>query len=453
MSAERLPRIGLVSLGCPRNLVDSEVMLGVLERRGFRRTADAREAEVIVVNTCGFIDAAKRESIDTILEMARHKEAGTCRRLVVTGCLAQRYGEQLRREIPEIDAMLGVADIERIAAACRLDPGETPGLTGLPAYLPTHLTPRVLSTPPGSAYLKISEGCDHECAFCVIPKIRGRMRSRPAASLVEESRRLAARGVRELNLVGEDTSAYGRDRDGEETLGALLRALARVEGIEWIRVLYAYPFQLGDDVLEAMAAERRICRYLDVPLQHADRQILKRMRRGGDAGSLLRFLERLRAAVPEITLRSTFIVGFPGEREAHYRRLLEFVREARLDRVGVFAYSHEESTAAHDLPDDVPAAVKQERRERLMLLQQGIALAANRRLLGRHERVLVEPPAPDATGRGRLESQAPEVDGCVRLAGARARSGTFATVRIDSAGPYDLFGTIVPDPRPHAEPV
>jgi ribosomal protein S12 methylthiotransferase len=455
MKKDILPRVGFVSLGCPRNLVDTEVMLGWLERHGFRRTGDAGDAEVIVVNTCGFIDPAKRESIDTILEMAQHKRDGACRRLVVTGCLSQRYGDDLRREIPEIDALIGVADLDRIVEACRIESAAASEIFERPGYLPDHLTPRVLSTPRGSAYLKISEGCDHECSFCVIPKIRGKMRSRPIASLLAEARQLAGRGVRELNLVGEDTSSFGRDGNDGRRLGGLLRGLAGIDGLDWIRILYAYPFRLGDDVLEAMAASDRICNYIDVPLQHADRDVLRRMRRGGDADSLLRFLERLRTAVPGLTIRSTFIVGFPGETDTEFESLLGFLRAARLDRVGAFTYWHEESTTAYDLDDDVPQEVKDQRLERLMLLQQEISLAAHQRHVDTRQTVLIDSAGENGDLRGRLESQAPEVDGCVRLDGGTAAIGSFVTARIESADPYDLIGRIVePNPaRIHEEPV
>ena len=444
MKRSPLPRVGFVSLGCPRNLVDTEVMLGLLERGGFEQTADPRDAEVIVINTCGFIGEAKREAVDTILEMARQKKQGACRKLIVTGCLAQRHGADLLKEIPEIDALLGVGDLEQIVESCRLDQPElNRSVSSLPAYLPGPGTPRILTTPAGSAYLKISEGCDHQCGFCVIPKIRGKMRSRPLSSLVKEARKLTGRGVRELNLIGEDTSSYGRDLGEGATLGKLMRELSRIDEIAWIRLLYAYPFCLGDDVLEVMAESERVCRYIDVPLQHADGWILKQMRRGGDAESFLRFLEKLRRAVPGITLRSTFIVGFPGEREAHFARLLEFLREAKLDRVGAFVYSSEETTPAFELPDDVPEKEKEARRERLMMLQREISLEKQNALIGSHQTVLVEKAGNgDSRARGRLEGQAPEIDGCVWMEGP-TRVGSFETVRIESAGPYDLNGRIL----------
>ncbi len=440
------PRVGFVSLGCPRNQVDSEVMLGKLQAAGFGRTHRAEEAEVIVVNTCGFIDAAKRETIDTLLEMASHKQDGACRKLVVTGCMAQRYGEDLRAAVPEIDALIGVGELDRIVDACRLDAADTPPrVAKLPAYLPDPDTPRVLTTPRGSAYLKVSEGCDHQCSFCVIPQIRGPMRSLPIPVLVQEAASLAQGGVRELNLIGQDSSAYGRDLGDGSSLGSLLRAISRVEGISWIRLLYVYPVGLEDDVLEAMAASERICRYIDVPLQHADRWILKRMLRGGDSESLLRFLERLRTKVPGITLRSTFIVGFPGEKESHFRTLLEFLRSARLDRVGAFTYSHEESTSAYSLPDDCPPELKRERLDQLMSLQREISLSLQEPLVGSRRRVLVDGRniGPEGRLRGRTARQAPDIDGCVWLRGGTAPIGSFVNAEIESADPYDLHGRIV----------
>jgi ribosomal protein S12 methylthiotransferase len=443
-----LIKVGLVSLGCPKNLVDSEVMLGTLEGKGFALTPDPADADVIVVNTCTFIEPARRESIDTILEMAEHKKHGRCRRLVVAGCMVQAHHDTLRKEIPEIDALVGLNDVERIAEACALEAGSRFEASREAAhYLYSERSPRRLATPGYSAYMKISEGCDHTCAFCAIPSFRGTQRSRPIASLVEEARRLAGAGTVELNLIAQDTTDYGADlRDGTTAAG-LLRALDAVGGLRWIRVLYAYPNRITPDFIAALAGGRRIARYLDLPLQHADADLLKAMRRGGDGAAHLRLLERLRQAVPEIALRTTFIVGFPGETEAQFTTLLDFVRTAAFDRVGAFTYSEEKGTHATALPDDVPAEVKEDRRARLMAAQEQVAADRNQRLLGRTIEVLVEGAheESDLLLSGRSEGQAPEIDGAVILTDAPRilYPGEFVEVRIDAAHPHDLVGTVV----------
>jgi ribosomal protein S12 methylthiotransferase len=449
-------KVGMVSLGCPKNLVDSEVMLGTLERRGYALTADPADADVIVVNTCTFIDPARRESIDTILEMAAHKTAGRCRRLVVAGCMVQAHHDELRAAIPEIDALVGLNDVERIAAACALEAGARfEASRGAARYLYSHEAPRRLTTPGHTAYIKISEGCDHTCAFCAIPSFRGTQRSRPITSIVDEARRLAESGVREINLIAQDSTDYGTDlRDGT-TAAALLRALDRVDGIRWIRVLYAYPNRVTPDFIEALAGGRRMARYLDLPLQHADPDLLRAMRRGGGADSHLRLIGALRERVPGIALRTTLIVGFPGETERRFRTLCRFVREAQFDHLGVFTYSEEKGTPAAMLRDDVPAAVKEARRARLMAIQERIAARRNRRLLGRVVEVLVEGTheESDLLLCGRMETQAPEIDGRVILTDASAplRAGTFIPVRIDQVHAFDLIGAALQaEPAPVA---
>jgi ribosomal protein S12 methylthiotransferase len=446
-----LIKVGLVSLGCPKNLVDSEVMLGTLEGKGYALTPDPADADVIVVNTCTFIEPARRESIDTILEMAEHKKHGRCRRLVVAGCMVQAHHDTLRKEIPEIDALVGLNDVERIAEACALEAGSRFEASQEAArYLYSERSPRRLATPGYSAYMKISEGCDHTCAFCAIPSFRGTQRSRPIPSLVEEARRLAGAGTVELNLIAQDTTDYGTDlRDGTTAAG-MLRALDAVDGLRWIRVLYAYPNRITPDFIAALAGGRRIARYLDLPLQHADADLLKAMRRGGDAAAHLRLLERLRQAVPEIALRTTFIVGFPGETEAQFTTLLDFVRAARFDRVGAFTYSEEKGTHATALADDVPAEVKEDRRARLMQAQEQVASDRNERLLGRTIEVLVEGAheESDLLLTGRSEGQAPEIDGAVILTDAPRilYPGEFVEVRIDATHPHDLVGAVVGAP-------
>ena len=436
----------MVSLGCPKNLVDSEVMLGTLRRGGFDLTRDPAEADVIVVNTCTFIEAARRESVDTILEMAEHKKTGRCRKLVVAGCMVQSQQDELKAALPEIDALVGLDDIERIAEACVVETGSRfEASRDRATYLYTDTTPRLLATPRHTAYLKISEGCDHACSFCAIPSFRGLQRSRPIPSIVEEGRRLAAQGVVEINLIAQDTTDYGTDlRDGTNA-AALLRALDAVEGLRWIRVLYAYPNRITPELVDALASCRRVARYLDLPLQHADAAILKAMRRGGSAAAHLRILDTLRARVPGIALRTTLIVGFPGETESQYRSLCAFVREAEFDHVGVFTYSEEKGTAAAELRDDVPAARKEERRAGLMAIQEEIAARRARSLLGRTVEVLIDgsPEDSDLLLCGRTEGQAPEIDGRVIVTDAPGplEPGRFVPVRIEEAHPFDLVGT------------
>jgi ribosomal protein S12 methylthiotransferase len=441
-------KVGMVSLGCPKNLVDSEVMLGTLRGRGFALTADPADADVIVVNTCAFIEPARRESVETILEMAEHKKTGRCRRLVVAGCMVQRHHDELRDAIPEIDALVGLNDIERIAEACAQEAGSRFEAGREAArWLYTHESARLLATPSHTAYAKISEGCDHTCAFCAIPAFRGVQRSRPIASIVEEARRLAAAGVVEINLIAQDTTDYGADlRDGT-TAAALLRALDAVEGVRWFRVLYAYPNRVTEEFADALTGAR-MARYLDLPLQHADGEILRLMRRGGGRDSHVRLLDMLRRRVPGIALRTTLIVGFPGETDSRFRTLCRFVEEAEFDHLGVFTYSEEKGTPAAALPDDVPPAVKEERRASLMAIQEGIAARRNRGLVGRTVEVLVEGPHPDSdlVLHGRTERQAPEIDGRVILTDAPPgiRAGTFVPVRIDEAHAFDLVGRALP---------
>ena len=441
-------RVGFVSLGCPKNLVDTEIMLGALRRDGVELSTDPASSDVIVVNTCGFIEPAKRDSIDAILEMAEHKKTGRCRRLVVAGCLVQRYHLQLRREIPEIDAFVSLDGLEGIVDAVRsdlrhasLDPAAA--ISGAARALYDHRLSRVLATLPHLAYLKISEGCDHPCAFCAIPSMRGAMRSRPVASLVAEAADLGARGVKELVLIAQDSTDYGRDLGDGTDLPFLLRSLERVDGIEWIRIHYAYPNRVTPALLETMARSSKICRYLDVPLQHSDAGVLKAMKRGGGRAIFASLLEEIRGAMPDCALRTTFIVGFPGESEAAFTDLLEFVRQARFDHLGVFTYSHEEGTAAFALADDVPPEIKEERRRRIMEAQSAIALENHRRLVGRSVRVRIDRPDPGGSFlSGRMASQAPDVDSRVLIAGSGAEPGRLVDVRIEAAHPYDLVGSL-----------
>jgi len=460
----------MISLGCPKNLVDSEVMLGLAQHEGHQLTRDAADADVLVVNTCAFIDKAKQESIDTILEMAEHKKNGACKRLIVTGCLAERYRDELRAQIPEIDAVLGTSEVpgivEAIGAldggamvagstkqdpACNVIPllranGQPVG-TAEPRSLPTYLydanTPRMLATPRHYAYIKIAEGCDYKCAFCIIPTLRGHYRSRPLESIVAEAGRLAASGVRELLLISQDTSFYGNDRGERGSLARLLRALDRVDGLEWIRMLYLYPTTIGDDVLEAIAESPKVCRYIDLPLQHASDLVLKRMKRPGTRASYERLLARIRTRLPGVVLRTTFIVGFPGETDSDFAELKSFVEAVGFDHVGAFTYSHEEGTTAHGFADDVPAVTKRRRQAELMRLQKRIVTRAQRKRVGQRVRVLVDGPSADhdLVLRGRLEGQAPDIDPVVYLTDCDPSSltaGQFVDAEIVSSRGYDL---------------
>jgi ribosomal protein S12 methylthiotransferase len=466
-------KIGFVSLGCPKNLVDGEVMLGIAREAGHDITPEASDADVIVVNTCAFIDNAKQESIDAILEMAGRKQDGTCRRLVVTGCLAERYRDDLRKEIPEIDALLGTGEVPHILEA--LDPGagvaaavpmklfragdfaehsggESPALhvrgeghagPALPTYLYDADTPRLLTTPGHFAYVKIAEGCDYTCAFCIIPTLRGQYRSRTADSVVREARALAARGVRELLLISQDTTFYGIDRGERGALARLLHELNGIDGLTWIRLLYLYPTTITDDVLAAMAECEKVCRYIDLPLQHASPAVLKRMRRPGNRTSYTRLLDRIRQRVPGVALRTTLIVGFPGETEADFAELEGFVADIGFDHVGVFTYSHEEGTRAFDLRNDVPAAVKRRRRNALMSRQKRIVARAQKARIGSAVDVLVDGPSPesDLVLQGRLEGQAPDIDPVVFLTEAevdRYAPGALVRGTVVGARGYDL---------------
>jgi ribosomal protein S12 methylthiotransferase len=453
----------MISLGCPKNLVDSEVMLGLSQQAGHELTADAGDADVLIVNTCAFIDSAKQESIDTILEMARHKTDGHCRRLIVTGCMAERYRDELQKEIPEIDAVLGTGQVPEIVGAIaggatpmtfyRGAPGSVapgPGAPGAaaPGALPTYIydadTPRLMATPKHYAYVKIAEGCDYKCAFCIIPTLRGPYRSRPGDSIVREAQALAARGVKVLLLISQDTTFYGIDRHERGALGRLLRELNRVDGLEWIRLLYLYPTTIDDDTLAAMAECEKVCNYIDLPLQHAANAVLQRMKRPGTRQHYDRLLTRIRERVPGVALRTTFIAGFPGETEADVDELCAFVGEHAFDHVGVFTYSHEEGTSAYRLADDVPARSKAARRSRIMALQKRLVRSRQRGRIGERVRVMVDGPSAehDLVLKARLSSQAPDIDASVFLTEcdpSSFRPGDIAEVEIVGARGYDLL--------------
>jgi ribosomal protein S12 methylthiotransferase len=438
-------RVHLLTLGCPKNRVDSEVMLGVLARSGHEIVLDPEGADVLVVNTCSFIEPAKEESIDAILDMARVKASRAGRRLVVTGCLAQRYADDLRAALPEVDVFVGTGDLLRIADAVEAAPASRPAVyRGAQHVLPRReLARRVRTGAWWTAYLKVSEGCDRRCSFCIIPQIRGRHESRPVADLVEEAAGLAAEGVVELNLVAQDLTAYGRDRRDGSSLAVLLRALAiRVPEIRWLRLLYAHPASVTDELLEVIAAEPAVCNYLDMPLQHVSDRLLRAMRRERSGAAIQRLVRRVRAAVPGITLRSSFIVGFPGETEDDVRALCDFLEEAAFERVGVFTYSREEGTAAAMLPDQVTEALKRERRARLMATQARVSARRAAAQVGQVTEAVVEERRGGSRLVGRTRTQAPEIDGVITLQGA-AEPGDLVRARVTGADAYDLRGELL----------
>ena len=487
-------KIGFLSLGCPKNLVDGEVMLGMAQQAGHELTNDASSADVLVVNTCAFIDSAKQESIDAILEMAQLKTSGNCSRLVVTGCLGERYRDELRKEIPEIDAVLGTGEVDQILAAIGMRDGgcgvrgeygehgavpltfhrpaasSGPGsvsriprpaprtqepaspIPTLPTYLYDAETPRLLTTPKHFAYVKIAEGCDYTCAFCIIPTLRGKFRSREADSIVREARSLAERGVKELLLISQDTTYYGIDKGERGALARLLRELNAVDGLAWIRLLYLYPTTITDEVLAAMVECEKVCRYIDLPLQHASAGVLKRMRRPGDRRTYDKLLARIRHTVPDVTLRTTLIVGFPGETDGEFAELERFVADTGFDHVGVFTYSHEEGTRAFAMEDDVPAAVKRKRRNALMARQRKIVGAAQKAKIGREVDVLIDGPSAEheLVLQGRLMGQAPEIDPVVFLTDCDPTEygpGNLIRARIVGAKGYDLLAAPVESGR------
>jgi ribosomal protein S12 methylthiotransferase len=505
--------VGFVSLGCPKNLVDSEVMMGLLDSAGARLTNRPEEAEILIVNTCSFIDTAKQESIDTILEMARHKTEGRARKLIVAGCLVERYRDEIRKSIPEVDAVVGTGELDSILEAAGIarpaavaspfnilsdsesaearpgvesrsgthrhdhkhDPNEDSPKSReegdareragrfrrddwegaahvLPTYLYDENTPRLLSTPKASAYIKIAEGCDHPCSFCVIPNLRGKFRSRRFESVVAEARQLVARGVREITLIGQDTTCYGEDLGLKDGLATLLDEVAKIEGLRWLRFLYAYPNRITGKLLETIARHDNICKYLDLPLQHASPDVLKRMKRGGSAEIFLKTLEKVRKAVPGIVLRTSFIVGFPGESPRDVEILEEFVQEAGFDWLGVFNYSDEEGSGAFALDAKVPKRSIEARRKRLMKLQQKISKRAKQQWVGRQVTLLAEGESEETEllWEGRTEFHAPEIDGKVYINDfgdlETLEAGRFYTAEIVEAHEYDLVAKIVSGP-------
>jgi ribosomal protein S12 methylthiotransferase len=442
-----MERVYLLTLGCPKNLADSELMLGVLAQSGFALTTDPESADVLVVNTCAFIEAAKKESLEAILEAAEVKRHGAGRRLVVSGCLAQRYGAELREQLPEVDIFVGTGNFLELPELLRRtqDP-ERRALTyaGAAHVLPSAQIPRVRTGNFFSTYLKVSEGCDHKCAFCIIPKIRGNHESRALNDIAQEAEALVEAGARELNLIAQDLTAYGRDLRPQTSLTALLRRLNDIQGLHWIRLLYCYPNSVTNELLETVAELPKVTKYLDMPLQHADDNILRAMKRERGVDALNRLLDRVRERIPGVALRSSFIVGFPGESDQAFQNLADFIRRQRFDRVGVFTYSKEEDTLAAAMENQVAQRVKRDRRRQLMEIQAEVSKAKNKSWVGREVEVLVEGELPARSSRmhGRTAHQAPEIDGMVILRG-EAAPGEFVKARIEQARTYDLVGTVV----------
>src|SRR6201997_291047 len=478
--AEARPqKVGFVSLGCPKNLVDSEVMMGILARAGAELTRRAEDADVIVVNTCSFIDSAQQESVNTILEMAGHKTAGKAKKLVVAGCLVERFRDQIRKGIPEVDAVIGTGELEKILAATGVAPAPAPAnspfvvlpsrpegdaraakgrfsrenwggaIADLPNYLYDEDTPRILATPGHMAYIKIAEGCDHPCTFCIIPQLRGQFRSRRFESVIAEAQRFAQSGVREITLIGQDTTCYGEDFGLKDGLALLLEKLAAVEDLRWVRFLYAYPNKITGKLLETIAAHEKVCSYMDVPLQHAAASVLKRMKRGGGADVFLRSIEKMRRTVPDLTLRTSFIVGFPGETEKEFEELCDFVREAQFDWMGAFSYSDQEGAGAYSLEKKLSPLEIERRRKHLMSIQRQISKKKKKALVGRDFDFLLEGESEETELllEGRTPMHAPEIDGKVFINDfpdeLTPQPGQFYRCQITEAHEYDLVARII----------
>jgi len=475
----RPTKVGFVSLGCPKNLVDSEVMMGLLARAGAEITCRAEDADVIVVNTCSFIDSAQQESVDTILEMAGHKAAGKAKKLVVAGCLVERFRDQIRKDIPEVDEVVGTGELDKILAATGIEPSAQPtnspfvilgtrpegdaraaqgrfsregwegAIADLPNYLYDEDTPRVLATPRHMAYIKIAEGCDHPCTFCIIPQLRGQFRSRRFESVIAEAGRLAASGVREITLIGQDTTCYGEDFNLKDGLALLLERLAGIEDIRWVRFLYAYPNKITSKLLDTIASHEKVCSYMDVPLQHASASVLKRMKRGGGADVFLKSIEKMRRTIPDVTLRTSFIVGFPGETEKEFNELCDFVREAQFDWMGAFSYSDQEGASAYALGKKLSTAEIERRRKHLMSIQRQISKRKKKALVGREFDLLLEGESEESELllEGRTPMHAPEIDGKVFINDVpeelNPAPGQFYRCEITEAHDYDLVAKLV----------
>ncbi len=458
-----MPKVGFVSLGCPKNLVDSEVMMGILTRSGYEITPRASDADVLVVNTCSFIAPAQQESVQSILEMAEYKKFGRAQKLIVAGCLVERYRNDIREQIPEVDAVIGTGEIEKILEACEGGlRNDDRASAHLPTYLYHDLTPRVLATPRHTAYIKINEGCDHPCTFCVIPQLRGKFRSRRFESVVREAENLAAAGVREISLIGQDTTFYGEELGLRDGLAVLLERLAQVEDLHWIRFLYCYPNRITPRLLDTIAVHPRLAKYLDVPLQHASRNVLARMKRGSNGDAFLRMLEKARETVPGVSIRTSFIVGFPGETENDFRELCDFVRAAEFDWMGVFAYSDEDKSQSFALDRKVDEKTIARRRDTLMSIQKKISARKLKKNVGQQMQVMLEGPSKDTDliWEARLQGMAPDIDGKVYItefegindAADLPAPGTLATIEITESKEYDLIGRVTNFEAPSSLP-
>ena len=459
-----MPKVGFVSLGCPKNLVDSEVMMGILARAGYELTPRASDADVLVVNTCSFIAPAQQESVQSILEMAEYKKFGRAQKLIVAGCVVERYRNEIREQIPEVDAVIGTGEIERILSACEGEVRAEASATACdsPTYLYHDLTPRILATPRHTAYIKINEGCDHPCTFCVIPQLRGKFRSRRFESVVREAENLAAAGVREISLIGQDTTYYGEDLGLRNGLPVLLERLAQIEDLHWVRFLYCYPNRVTPQLLETIAKHPRLAKYIDMPLQHASRAVLARMKRGSNGDAFLKMLDKIRRTIPGVAIRTSFIVGFPGETEQDFAELCDFVRAAEFDWMGVFAYSDEDKAKSFACDGKVDAKTIANRRSTLMGIQKKISARKLRSRVGQRFQVMLEGPSKDTDliWEARLEGMAPEIDGKVFItefegvndASELPSPGTLATVEITKAKHYDLIGRVVEFSSPARAP-
>jgi ribosomal protein S12 methylthiotransferase len=447
LSEKNIEKVSLVSLGCPKNLVDAEVMLGYLSRAGYAVTTDETQADIIIVNTCSFIKEAKQESIDTILDLADRKHDGHCKLLIVTGCLPQRYQEELATELPEVDIFVGTGDYPRIVEiiAEKRTSSDQLCYTGDPNFVYNDELPRLQSSPHYTAYLKIAEGCSNRCAYCVIPMLRGDHRSRPLESLLIEARQLVEGGVKELNLIAQDITAYGRDLPDTPSLELLIKELAKLEGLRWIRLLYAYPDGVTDSLIELIKTEPKVCKYLDLPIQHISDPILKRMLRRSGEEEIRTLIAKLRSEIPDIAIRTSLIVGFPGETPEDFKKLLQFVEETRFDRLGVFCYSREEGTPAAEMPDQVSERIKRERHKKLMRTQARVSFKHNRTLVDSEEEVLVEGYSEETELllKGRSSRQAPDVDGLVYITAGNANVGDIVRLKITDSSDYDLIGEII----------
>lgn len=439
-------KVAVVTLGCPKNQVDSEVMSGLLAQNHIF-VENPEEADVIVVNTCTFIQSAKEESIETIFEMASLKKSGACQTLIATGCLAQRYGSELMQDIPELDGVLGTGNIDEITKLVQATEESRTSLIkqGVPDFLHNEQMARIRSTPDYLAYVKVAEGCDNYCTYCVIPYVRGHFRSRPQESIIQEVQEMAAQGVKEILVMGQDTTRYGQDLYQELRLPQLIRELARIEGIEWIRLMYCYPERFTDELIETMRQEPKVCKYIDLPLQHADNKILREMNRRGTIEQAEALIGKLRTAMPDITIRTTMITGFPGETEQEFQAMHNFIQRVQFDRLGVFAYSQEENTPAGQREDQVLPEIREQRREQIMQSQQVISRQRLQRWVNRVVTVLIEMKLPDGRWMGRTEGDAPEIDGQVYISDTQIslQEGDMVQVRIIEADNYDLVGVVV----------